>query len=431
MQPLTVPPSLGSLESIRRYLAMAADEARLDEKTAYRLRLAVDEIVTNIVTHGYAVGTSNSAPIRVQAEAVDGSVRVQLEDSGRAYDPRQAPVPQDLHAGPERRTPGGLGVFLALQSTDGYEYERVGEQNRSILVVRRIGDAGNGADAGETPDARTLRIEHERQVGRGIQAGFLPSRLPQPAGWQVAAHLEPALDVAGDFYDVFPLSNNRRTGVVIADVCGKGVAAALFMALVRSLMRAFARQHYSLDLLDALTEDPAPGAAGGPAGKRIVAPAAGALALKKAVTLTSEYIIDNHGDQDMFATLFFGALDPGTGALMYVNAGHNPPCVLGPDGIRARLNPTGPALGILPGAEYGISQVRLEPGESLFAFTDGVTDARDAAGEFFGEARLEEVIGRGAATADELLHHVGERVHEYLGAATLYDDLTMLAVRRI
>ena len=94
------------------------------------------------------------------------------------------------------------------------------------------------------------------------------------------------------------------------------------------------------------------------------------------MSLTSEYIIDNHGEQNMFATLFFGALDPSTGLLMYVNGGHNPPYIVGPDGIRAQLEPTGPALGIVPGAEYKIRQVRLEPGDTLFAYTDGVTDAR-------------------------------------------------------
>ena len=428
MHPLTVPPSLGSLESIRRYVALAADEARLDEKTAYRLRLAVDELVTNIVTHGYVGSTAAGEHIQVQAEAADGSVRVLLEDSGRAYDPRQAAAPRDLQSPLERRVPGGLGVFLAIRSTDGYEYERIGDRNRSTLVVKRI----DGVRAGPRPDERELRIEHERQVGRGIQAGFLPATLPQPDGWQIAAHLEPALDVAGDFYDAFPLSNNRRIGLVIADVCGKGVPAALFMALVRSLTRAFARQHYSLDLLDALTGDVAPVAAGAQGGRRgrFDTPAAGSLALKKAVTLTSEYIIDNHGEQDMFATIFFGALDPRTGSLMYVNAGHNPPYVLGPRGIRAQLDPTGPALGIVPGAEYTIGQIRLEPGETLFAYTDGVTDARDGAGEFFGEDRLIRTIGQGAATAQELLHRVEESVHEHLGNAALYDDLTMLAVRR-
>ena len=223
MQPLTVSPSLGSLESIRRYVALAADEARLDGKTAYRLQLAVDELVTNIVTHGYAGTTPNGEPIRVQAEAGDGSVRVLLEDAGRAYDPRQESTPQDLQSPLELRTPGGLGVFLVLQSTDGFEYERIGERNRSTLVVRGIDGSLNGARGGPR-DERELRVyEHERRVGREIQAGFLPVSLPQPEGWQIDAHLEPALDVAGDFYDAFPLSNNRRIGLVIADVCDKGV----------------------------------------------------------------------------------------------------------------------------------------------------------------------------------------------------------------
>ena len=209
-----------------------------------------------------------------------------------------------------------------------------------------------------------LRYEHELQIGRQIQTSFLPHEIPQPPGWEIVADFHPAHEVAGDFYDAFSLEGGRKLCLIIADVCDKGVGAALFMALSRSLLRAFAE-------LDARSE----------------------ADLKSPIELTNAYILRNHIQANMFVTLFFGVLEPATGLLTYVNGGHNSPVIIGSTGAKARLQPTGPAVGMFPDAKFIAHQVSLAPGDTLFAFTDGVTEARDTNGRFFTEARLLQLLG--------------------------------------
>ena len=273
--------------------------------------------------------------------------------------------------------------------------------------------------------------ERDLEIGRRIQAGFLPDRLPQPDGWEIAARLEPAREVAGDFYDAFTLSSGKRIGLVVADVCDKGVGAALFMALFRSLIRAFADQHYSLGWMDVLSGDAATAARSGSVGRRRELLSTGATALKNAIDLTNKYIARNHGKTSMFATVFFGMLDPATGALMYINAGHEPPIIIGPNGIRARLKVTGPAVGLYAGLEFGIEQIELKPGDTLLAFTDGVLDARDPDNVFFGEERLSSLVQEPAASALALLDRIHTHLLEHIADANQFDDITLLALKRI
>ena len=276
-----------------------------------------------------------------------------------------------------------------------------------------------------------VKIEHDLQVARRIQTSFLPSSLPQPAGWEVAARFQPAREVAGDFYDAFMLSQNRRAGFVIGDVVDKGVPAALFMALVRSLTRAFAQQNYSLSWTDVLDDAPAPRAATSRPATRSI-PSTGTVALKNAIVLTNNYIIDNHIDLNYFATMFFGLVDPMTGALAYINAGHNPPYIVGADGvIKGKLKSTGPAVGMFAGASFAIDQAELEPGDFLFTYTDGVTEARNAAGEFFTEGRLASLLSEPCVSASALLDRFQAELLAFIGDAVQFDDITMLAVHRL
>jgi phosphoserine phosphatase RsbU/P len=270
-------------------------------------------------------------------------------------------------------------------------------------------------------------MERELEIGRRIQASFLPQEIPELPGWEIAARFQPARQVAGDFYDLFPLVQNRRLGLVIGDVCDKGVGAALFMALFRTLIRAFAQQHYTLRWMDALAEDgPPPRTRNG----RPVLPSTGTSALKNAIELTNNYIADTHGDTHMFATVFVGVLDPSDGLLLYVNGGHEFPIVVNSAGIRDRLEPTGPLVGIIPGAQFEIRSVGIEPGETLVAFTDGVTEAQNSAGEFFGRERLYALLARPAPTVSELLDVIQAGVREFTGDAAPSDDIALLAVRR-
>ena len=247
-------------------------------------------------------------------------------------------------------------------------------------------------------------LERELAIGRRIQATFLPEELPQPEGWEISALFEPARQCAGDFYDAFALPGGR-VALAIADVCDKGVGAALFMALFRSLIRSTAEA----------------AAADGDA----------AAIVRRAVVGTNDYIARTHGRANMFATLFFAVADTATGRMRYVNGGHEAPLVLSLSGeIASSLEPTGPAVGMLPESPYEIGSAAIAPGETLFGYTDGVTDAKGADG-FFGRDRLLSVLSSGTASAAELLDRIGTAVRAHVGDAERYDDLTMLAVRRI
>lgn len=274
--------------------------------------------------------------------------------------------------------------------------------------------------------ARLAVYERELEIGRQIQSGFLPEDLPVPPGWDIEVEFRPARQVAGDFYDVFELVDRRRLALAVADVCDKGVGAALFMALIRTLLRHTALNSGLRNV-----------AAGGPSARRLAVPGrpgepmVGAAALLNAVEATNRYLIDIHPGQGYFATVFFGVLDPATGSLVYVNCGHNAPLVLAADGTaRAELGPTGPAVGVLPGGRFTVGHQRLEPGECLFVFTDGVTEAHAADRELFGEDRLLDLAGVPVRSARELLDRVSAALDGHVGTAEQFDDITMMAVLR-
>ena len=302
----------------------------------------------------------------------------------------------------------------------------LGARIRAYLDKRRLRDQ-------QEAYLELLRLEQDLKIGHQIQADFLPNetKLPQPPGWDIATRFRPARQVAGDFYDVFPLTG-EKVGLVIADVCDKGVGAALFMALSRSLVRAFAEQHRPLGWLDFAGDDRSTTTSDKAklVKRRRVLLSAGTSALL-AVQLTSKYITDNHIEMNMFATLFFGVLDPSTGVLSYVNAGHDPPIIVGPDGVvKTRLMPTGPAVGMLPDADFDIDQITLGPGDLLLTFTDGVPDARNAAGERFTVERLLVLLEGPFSSVAALLDRIETNVYAHIADANQYDDITMLAVRR-
>ena len=264
----------------------------------------------------------------------------------------------------------------------------------SALARKRLRDM-------EQQHARSL--ERELEIGRQIQLGFLPSELPHVDGWDIAARFRPARQVAGDFYDLFAVPG-AGLGVVIADVCDKGVGAALYMALFRSLLHASALRGPSTGA------DPA-------------------STVLDAMSLTNDYIATVHERASMFATVFFGILDPNDGQLTYVNAGHDPPMVLGDGAIRAQLLPTAPALGLSQGVAMRAESTYLAPGDTLFAYTDGVVDAMGGE-EPFGEARLLELLTGRATGAAALLDTVTEALDAHVGATESFDDVTTVAVRR-
>lgn len=257
-------------------------------------------------------------------------------------------------------------------------------------------------------------LERELEIGREIQAGFLPSACPRLDGWEIAARFEPARSVAGDFYDAYRLQNGH-VALAVADVCDKGVGAALYMALFRTLLRALASREAARNRPDDVL-------------------------LAETALDTSDYIATVHDRANMFATAFLAVLDPARGLLHYVNAGHDPPFLAGPGALR-RLETTGPALGLVAGSTFEVRSETVGPGELLLAFTDGVSDARSSTGEGFSEARIAVILGeprpdrdvpaiRVGGPAVDVVDRIARRVAEHTADAERFDDATMLAVYR-
>ena len=280
----------------------------------------------------------------------------------------------------------------------------------TVLLKARVGATLEKKRLRDKERLWAKSMERELEIGRQIQRSFLPDELPQPSGWEIAAKFEPARQVAGDFYDAFPLAGGARVGLVLADVCDKGVGAALFMALFRSLVRAFSERAYGT-----------PPSEGDDDAARILS----------TIVSTNDYIAKTHGRSNMFATLFLGVLDPGDGTVTWVNAGHEAPVVFGAKGVSARLTPTGPALGMMPEMKFEARRTALAPGDTLFAFTDGVSEARDGAGKLFSEERLLALVPEGAPGAAAFLERVVAAISAHAAGAERWDDITMLAATRL
>jgi len=274
------------------------------------------------------------------------------------------------------------------------------------------------------------KAERELEIAREIQSSFLVDEYPQPEGWEIATRIRPARQVSGDFYDVFPITTSRHIAIVMADVCDKGVGAAMYMAIFRSLLRAYSDQQYIIRWAGvpkaAQYEEESPTMVF----RRDAILASGAPSLKNAIDLTNNFIATQHGDSNMFATVFFGLLDPLDGSLRYINAGHEPPLLISNGAVKTRLLPTGPAVGMLPDMEFKIEWVNLSPGDSLLLFTDGITDALNKQLEPFSEERLIAAATQPTSSAQTLLTDIVSAVDAHIGDREQYDDITLLAVHR-
>jgi serine phosphatase RsbU (regulator of sigma subunit) len=277
----------------------------------------------------------------------------------------------------QRRRPfdeGDLELLVALASA-------------AALRLRNI------ALAEETAQRRLL--DRELELAHDIQMAMLPRAFPARPEIEVAARLRPARSVGGDLYDV--VADGDRVWLMIGDVSGKGVGAALFMAVTKTLFRA-------------------------------VAP--GSASVASAVDrINSELARDN--DRAMFVTAFVARLDLGTGGLEYVNAGHHPPYRLEAGGRLATVSGrVEPALGALEGFAYTEGRLGLGRGDTLVLYTDGVVEARSASGEEFHALRLEKqlALSRGLAPA-ALVSGLVDRIEEFAGDVPQYDDVTILVAR--
>jgi phosphoserine phosphatase RsbU/P len=229
-----------------------------------------------------------------------------------------------------------------------------------------------------------------------LQATILPQAFPTDRTWCGTAQMTPALQMAGDFYDYFSL-DAHRLGLVIADVSGKGVAPAFFMAVSRSALQEAARHN----------DDPG-----------------------DCLAAANDRLCEQN-PLDMFVTVFYAVIDERNGTVAYANGGHNRPYVVGQDGVpRAVPLTDGMALGVMSGLPYSGASMTLLPGETLFLYTDGVSEAMNQAEEEFGEERLEAALAKAAAlSVGDMLTAITGAVQEFVGSAPQSDDITCLVVR--
>jgi len=241
-------------------------------------------------------------------------------------------------------------------------------------------------------------MDQEIELARQIQKTFLPERLPRIKGWHLELRWNTAREVGGDFYDIFGARDHHQYAFTIADVSDKGMPAALYMTVTRTLIHSGAQNSSSP-----------------------------AQVLKQ---VNQQLILDTQNG--MFITAVFGFLDPASGVVHYANAGHNLPLIYraGSRQIES-LAKGGIALGVVDDAEYVDQSVTLQEGDVFLLYTDGVTETFSPSGEIFGEPRLTEALRKACLHTDQaILKSIETELSAYRGSEILSDDLTMVSFQR-
>lgn len=261
-------------------------------------------------------------------------------------------------------------------------------------------------------------LSAELEKGRHMQRTFLPEKMPDIPGWKIQACFHPAKQVSGDFYDVFAI-DGQHLAIIIADVCDKGVSAALFMGIFRSLIHAYMESAFAWDNL---VQTP-----------RESQHTANTLSDKSlgALVFLNNYIEKHHGKEGIFATLFFGIFDTRNGRLEYINAGHEPLMIIRDNSVVRQLQPTGPAIGIASDSRFTLESVALEKGETLIGFTDGITDACSNNGKRFCRTGIHAAIGRAGGPGEKLMQSIIDCVFAHLDGCDLTDDIAMISISRL
>jgi serine phosphatase RsbU (regulator of sigma subunit) len=291
-----------------------------------------------------------------------------------------------------RQQPVGVVV---LQDELG---ERIAEQReRDLQLLSYLNQAARALE-------QVGRRTQELALAGRIQATLLPAT-PTLPGWELAATLRPARLTSGDFYDFLRLPGGKL-GIAVADVADKGMGAALYMALSRTLIRTYAADY---------PDQP-----------------------QHVMDATSSRMLADAG-AELFVTAFYGVLDPISGRLTYSNAGHHPPYVIDAAGGAAPGRPqgatplqrTGMALGVQSGETWQQQTVQLVPGDLLVLYTDGVCDAENGERDRFGPERLLEVLsGQAGKPAQEVLAALLAALHDFAGSEAQSDDITIVVVKR-
>jgi sigma-B regulation protein RsbU (phosphoserine phosphatase) len=239
------------------------------------------------------------------------------------------------------------------------------------------------------------KLEEELNVARQIQRNLLPRTLPHSPHFEIAAFTQPSRQVGGDYYDFFVLPDGCL-GMVIADVSGKGLGAALLVSQIQAILKAEVRH------------------------QRLIA---------QAVANTNAFVSEITA-AEQFATMVYAEYNSTTRELTYTNAGHNHPMLVRQDGRHERLDRGGLVLGVMPAVSYEVASVRLDPGDTVFFFTDGLSDLESPAGLDFGEERaLELVVQHRALNADALAREIVREATTFSAGDLGFDDLTIVVFR--
>jgi sigma-B regulation protein RsbU (phosphoserine phosphatase) len=248
------------------------------------------------------------------------------------------------------------------------------------------------------------RLLRELALAAEVQRRLLPERPPESVGVELSGFCQPARGVGGDYYD-FMAFDNRQLGIAIADVAGKGMAAALLMSTMQATLRSLS------------------------AGSNLLPQTSHTLA---DMVATLNGLLWNSTGGLNYVTFFYAQFDQHTRRLSYVNAGHNPPLLFrpgGPDGFR-QLSSGGTVVGVFEHCEYEQETVEMRPGDLLLAYTDGLSEALSAAGEEFGEARIRESLAETAwMSVDEIRDEIVRRVEKWSAGTPQYDDLTFVVMK--
>jgi sigma-B regulation protein RsbU (phosphoserine phosphatase) len=246
---------------------------------------------------------------------------------------------------------------------------------------------------------RLISLEQELDIARQMQQNVLPRRFPSTPGFEIAAMMQPAREVGGDFYDIFQV-DAHRVGVAVADVSGKGIPAAFFMLIARTLLKAIA------------LEGAGPG---------------------KTLARLNDFLCGDN-EETMFVTLFYGELDSRSGRFTYANGGHNHPLLATPgEPVSALPSTDGMALAVFDQQSFAERTVTLASGQTLLLYTDGVTEAFDARGTMFGDDQLAGLLAApaieaGRSTAQALLETIIGRVERFCEGAPQSDDITLIVI---
>jgi serine phosphatase RsbU (regulator of sigma subunit) len=282
--------------------------------------------------------------------------------------------------------PWGVFIFILFM---GYILER----RMAETYVKREKERAKLREA----ELRAQATERELNLAASIQKAILPKSMPAVDGFDVAGVNVPSREVSGDYYDGFVLPDGRLV-LVIADVSGKGVPAALLVSMLHASLHAFFENRCSLPEL----------------------------------TAKLNRLVHRSSTPETFITFFVGTLNVQTGAMEYVNAGHNPPLLMRVDGAVHRLHTRGVALGVIEDRSFSQGHAELRHGDRLLLYTDGISEATNANDDLFMEQRLEEHMGTTAGrSAEDFVRLLMDGVHAFAAGVEQSDDITMLYVRRL